>query len=79
MGDPGGALAESCRGHPGYGRHERKRRVEEIEQSKSRQLVEHEQQPMRAALGLEVLGERWLRINRTCGLVRLMSYGGTTS
>jgi hypothetical protein len=31
--------------------------VEEIEQSKSRQLVEHEQQPMRAALGLEVLGE----------------------
>jgi hypothetical protein len=56
MGSRQGA-GESCRGRPGYVRHERKRRLEEIEQSKSRKLVEHEQQPMPASLGLEVLGE----------------------
>src|SRR5215213_6785803 len=37
--------------------HEGERRLEEIEPSKRRKLIEHEQQPVPTALGLEILGE----------------------
>ena len=62
-------------------RHERERALEEVEAPERRELVEHQEQLLPAAIGSRSSVSRrpiWLRIRRISGLVRLMSEGGTT-